>query len=74
MDLNQRQRELNAEIASVDEQILQLQTLKRSLASEIKAVTAELEELDRRRVSATTTADLHGLSRASNGNLRYAFT
>lgn len=67
MDLNQRQRALNAEIVSVDNDILKLQELKRTLNTELRDVTRELEDLAQRRVIGATTADLHGISRLPKG-------
>jgi ATP-dependent DNA helicase Q1 len=68
MDISQRQRALTAEIHSVENDILKLQELKRTLNAELRDVTLELDNLARRRVSAPTTADLYGQSRAGKGN------
>lgn len=75
MDLTQRQRALTAEIHSVENDILKLQELKRTLNVELRDVTLELDDLAKRRITAPTTADLYGQSRSgkekflqNNGN------
>jgi ATP-dependent DNA helicase Q1 len=68
MELTQRQRALTAEINSVENDILKLQELKRTLNAELRDVTLELDDLARRRVTAPTTADLHGQPHFRKGN------
>lgn len=71
MAILERQRELNTEINSIDQQILKLQTLKQQLNAELKTVAEELEELNRKRAAPVTTTDLHGLSHNNRSHPRY---
>jgi len=68
MELTRRQRALNTEIQSVENDILKLQELKRGLNAELRDIATELDDLTRRRVETVTTADLHGISRSGKGN------
>ncbi|KAG8818854.1 hypothetical protein FRC19_010280 [Serendipita sp. 401] len=62
--LDQRKRALHAEIQSVDSDVAKLNQLRQELDAELRDITRELEQLKQRKL---TTADLHGLSRQSNG-------